>query len=56
MPKNRENWWKMMKIANIVREFCQNVCTTWANFNEIFEKYVTYDYIKTHKKTVSHSF
>ena len=38
MPKNLENQWKLMKIANIDREILYNFWETWGNsmkFSEI---------------------
>ena len=38
MSKNPKNWWKLMKIANIDREFLHIFWTTWGNSMKFSEK------------------
>ena len=50
MPKNPKNWWKLMKIANIVIEILHNFWTTWINSIKFSGKMCLMIIIKVRKK------
>ena len=53
--KNPKTWWQLMKIANIDTERESSyLLNNSRNFNETFRKNVTYDNIKSHKKSEFH--